>query len=165
MSLFLTDKQIIHREYLKSPVWNDKRQQALAYYGCICNRCKEYGSDVHHKTYERTGGNELMSDLEVLCRECHESHHRIEKATRKTKNKKNNSINRTALANFLTVNQRILLQKEFNMIWGGIYTAIITNSIPKITERALQLSGKTRAYLPKKFGCRKPIKKQKRRKF
>ena len=30
---------------------------------------------VHHKTYVRFGGDELDSDLEVLCTYCHRAHH------------------------------------------------------------------------------------------
>jgi hypothetical protein len=35
----------------------------------------EISLDVHHKTYERFGGDERMDDLEVLCRFCHIKHH------------------------------------------------------------------------------------------
>lgn len=39
-----------------------------------CERCGLYfprsGLQLHHKTYERLG-NELETDLELLCRECH----------------------------------------------------------------------------------------------
>jgi len=58
--------------YLKSPHWiataAKKRKQA----GYKCERCHQHKQlDVHHKTYERRG-HELMSDLEALCRECHD---------------------------------------------------------------------------------------------
>jgi hypothetical protein len=60
----LTDEQLIHRAYLASPLWAEKRIEALTFHGAICARCGSHGSDVHHKTYERTGGEELMTDLE-----------------------------------------------------------------------------------------------------
>lgn len=43
--------------------------------GC-CERCgaKVTRLDTHHKTYERLG-EELLTDLEGLCRGCHERHH------------------------------------------------------------------------------------------
>ena len=71
----ITDQQYLHRQYLQTPIWKQKRLEALTYYGCICGRCGGYGNDVHHKTYERVGGGELISDLEVICRECHKAHH------------------------------------------------------------------------------------------
>jgi len=80
--LRLSDSQLIHRQYLASPVWKAKREEALAFYGCKCNRCGEFGNDVHHKTYERVGGMEKMEDLEILCRECHEAHHSVDKVCR-----------------------------------------------------------------------------------
>lgn len=67
--------------YLKSQVWKNKRYAKLVDVNFICEGCG-YGKydfedqplDVHHKTYERFG-NERMSDLEVLCRTCHEERH------------------------------------------------------------------------------------------
>lgn len=72
-------ERVSYREYLSSKRWRLKRQQALDHYGCICGRC---GStvllQVHHKTYKRLGC-ELMSDLEILCRDCHVAEHQHEK--------------------------------------------------------------------------------------
>lgn len=116
MSQQLTDKQLIHRQYLESPVWKAKRQEALEHYGCICGRCKKHGTDVHHKTYERVGGAELMEDLEVLCRLCHEAHHRVERATRsKSATKDPRRINRRAIFQYLTGPQKDKLIKDFRL--------------------------------------------------
>lgn len=112
----MTDKQLIHRQYLESPVWKAKRQEALEHYGCICGRCNKHGTDVHHKTYERAGGGELMEDLEVLCRPCHEAHHRAERATRnKPTTKEPRSINRRAIFQYLTGPQKDKLIKDFGL--------------------------------------------------
>jgi pyruvate kinase len=54
----------------------------------MCAKCGEHGTDVHHLTYERVGGNELMEDLQVLCRECHTAIHAMEKATKRQKTKR-----------------------------------------------------------------------------
>ena len=82
------NKRDEYRAYLTTPVWKNIKSAALEYYGCVCGRCGEYGTDVHHKTYERVGGKELVEDLEVLCRSCHNAHHRIDNVTRKGKKKK-----------------------------------------------------------------------------
>jgi hypothetical protein len=72
----LTDKQREYREvYLCSDHWRWKRRLALAAAEHRCQVC--YGDkrlDVHHRTYERLG-QERVSDLTVLCRECHDLFH------------------------------------------------------------------------------------------
>ncbi len=64
-----------YEAYLRSPEWQAKRVQALAR---ALNRCQvcNVGTrlDVHHRTYERFGDEDL-DDLTVLCRPCHEIFH------------------------------------------------------------------------------------------
>jgi len=138
----LTSKQQLHRQYLKSPVWEEKRRQAIEFYGCICNRCGNWGNDVHHKTYDRVGGSETMQDLEILCRGCHEAHHRVERVTKQKCRRKNNGINRAALALYLTPNQREILKAKFRISWQDIYIAIIEGSNSEITHDALKMLSK-----------------------
>lgn len=61
--------------YIRSEEWAAKANAAKkrAGYRCqVCNRSsKEVVLDAHHRTYERLG-NELPSDITVLCRDCHE---------------------------------------------------------------------------------------------
>jgi hypothetical protein len=85
MQDYLTIKQISHREYLKSPLWKSIRARAIKHYGEVCGKCGQYGNDVHHLTYDRVGGEELIEDLQVLCRDCHEAIHAMERATRRQK--------------------------------------------------------------------------------
>ena len=45
--------------------------------GNQCELCPNRDSlQVHHKTYERYG-QELLTDLVALCRECHARHHNV----------------------------------------------------------------------------------------
>src|SRR3990172_8367087 len=120
----LTHNQVIHRAYLASPVWKSKRAEALAFYGCICNRCKEYGNDVHHKTYERVGGNELMKDLEVLCRDCHTAHHKLERKARKIDKTKPKTIHRRLVYISFTEAMKDNLCKEFSIPKGQLFASI-----------------------------------------
>lgn len=76
-------------EYIKSPKWREKAEEAKARAGnrCqVCNRSRaEVQLDAHHRTYERLG-HELPEDITVLCRECHELYEdakRIRSATTK----------------------------------------------------------------------------------
>lgn len=84
----LSIKQIQHREYLQSPLWRSIRKNAIIHYGEVCGKCGEYGTDVHHLTYERVGGDELIEDLQVLCRDCHEAVHAVDRKSKIHKNGK-----------------------------------------------------------------------------
>src|SRR5574337_534896 len=72
------DKQEYSKEYLtylKTPGWQAKRKRTLEFYGRRCAVCYKGGLvDIHHRTYNRLG-NELDTDLIVLCRECHKLFH------------------------------------------------------------------------------------------
>lgn len=72
----LVDLQTMpYRDYLQTAEWQETRKQALkrAHYKCqLCNR--EGRLNVHHKTYEHRG-QELNSDLIVLCENCHGKFH------------------------------------------------------------------------------------------
>ena len=64
-----------YQAYLRSPIWQAKRELILDFYGNKCAVCNSTdGVDVHHRTYERIG-HERWSDLVALCRYCHSLHH------------------------------------------------------------------------------------------
>jgi len=60
-------------DYMQSPAWDKKRRKRLGIDGYTCQmcQCKDKSLDVHHKTYKRFR-RERMSDLESLCRYCHD---------------------------------------------------------------------------------------------
>lgn len=61
--------------YIRSPEWRAKADLAKARAGWRCQLCYGTGPlEAHHRTYERLG-NELPSDITVLCSECHKRHH------------------------------------------------------------------------------------------
>lgn len=66
-----------YEEYLRTPEWRIRRERKLeqADYRCqFCNRHKS-SLDVHHRTYENRG-EELDTDLIVVCRDCHSTFHK-----------------------------------------------------------------------------------------
>lgn len=66
---------ITYRDYLRSEAWQEKRQQKFDQVGRRCERCSSTtGIQVHHATYERLG-HESLSDIEVLCDNCHAAQH------------------------------------------------------------------------------------------
>lgn len=111
----LTNNQINHRAYLASDLWKETRAKAIEHYGNICNSCGGFGFDVHHKNYERANGGELMSDLEVLCRECHDARHAILKASGQSIRRKRPWIHATVAFRFLNSRQREMLCGRFGL--------------------------------------------------
>ena len=63
--------------YLRSDAWQAKRAAVLERAGRSCERCPAGSGlfpvalDVHHLTYAHLG-DELLDELEALCRPCHE---------------------------------------------------------------------------------------------
>ena len=71
--------------YIQSKLWRDKKEYLLNKRGCKCEVCGTVPKisydmyrmtiiNIHHKTYERFG-NELESDLIILCDKCHKKIH------------------------------------------------------------------------------------------
>jgi hypothetical protein len=62
--------------YLKTPEWRRTRAAALvrADDACSLDVTHTNNLEVHHRTYERIG-EELVTDLVVLCHSCHRLHH------------------------------------------------------------------------------------------
>ena len=138
----LTDNQQIHRAYLQSPIWKQKRIEALEFYGCICSRCREYGNDVHHKTYDRVGGGELMDDLEVLCRGCHEAHHRVDKMVSRHPRSSVRGINRKAIFSSLNRRMKETLKRDFHLSTEGeLYLKIASAEDDIVARAAAKLIG------------------------
>jgi hypothetical protein len=69
-------------EYLNSPAWAAKRKAVKARCNSICERCHKYLVDeVHHLTYAHLF-DELLEDLQGLCKPCHRFLHHASGMTR-----------------------------------------------------------------------------------
>jgi 5-methylcytosine-specific restriction endonuclease McrA len=72
--------------YLKSLYWQYQRSRALCRAGLKCEKCGGVPAsvelEVHHKTYERLGEEEL-EDLVVLCHGCHREEHGLPRSKRR----------------------------------------------------------------------------------
>lgn len=68
-----------YREFLRSDYWKDLRKRKLQEVGNKCELCGRKDSlQVHHLNYE-TVGREELSDLKVVCADCHKYIHKIER--------------------------------------------------------------------------------------
>ncbi len=67
-----------YQDYLRSDEWRRLRVLVIDRAGGRCERCRCTAGEwnVHHLTYERRG-HELLEDLVLLCRPCHEAAHGI----------------------------------------------------------------------------------------
>jgi 5-methylcytosine-specific restriction endonuclease McrA len=64
-----------YQEYLQTDQWQERRNDALKRAGFSCQVCCSRAQlHVHHRTYARRG-EELDTDLTVLCAECHKIFH------------------------------------------------------------------------------------------
>lgn len=61
-------------KYLKSKAWSKIRKELFEQVGrrCICG---DPATEVHHKTYDNIGKENLLTDLAGLCTSCHENVH------------------------------------------------------------------------------------------
>lgn len=70
-------KTMPYHEYLQTQHWKNLRLTMLKKAGYKCSVCGERKPlHVHHNTYERRG-EEKLSDLVVLCHDCHELYHEV----------------------------------------------------------------------------------------
>jgi 5-methylcytosine-specific restriction endonuclease McrA len=69
-------KTLPYQEYLQTKHWKELRQKMLKKAKHKCRLCHAENKtlNVHHKTYKHIG-NEKLTDLIVLCQDCHAKHH------------------------------------------------------------------------------------------
>jgi restriction endonuclease Mrr len=81
--------------YLRTPEWRRTRAAALVRAGNACSLDVTHTRDleVHHRTYERRG-EELVTDLIVLCHSCHQLHHKAHGLPRKESGRKRRRFGR-----------------------------------------------------------------------
>ena len=69
-------RKMRYERFMASEDWRDIRTVMLDIYNHKCAVCGDTEDlQVHHLTYERFGGDERTTDLQVLCKPCHEKAH------------------------------------------------------------------------------------------
>lgn len=65
-----------YREYLKSPIWREKRAKVLRRCKHLCEGCRTNAAmEVHHLTYKHIY-DEMLFELVGLCEDCHRKIHK-----------------------------------------------------------------------------------------
>lgn len=91
-------------EHINSRKWQRLRRNKFIESGHKCEECgREWELDVHHRTYERLGSEE-MEDLVVLCKRCHSDLHYYE--------------HRIPADEKMVLQQRPIAQEEYELITG-----------------------------------------------
>lgn len=68
----MTDTKQKYKKYLQTEVWQGLKNEAIERAGGRCQLCNSSDSlHVHHRVYPKVWGDELISDLTVLCNSCH----------------------------------------------------------------------------------------------
>jgi len=70
------ERAAIYNSYIKSPLWESKKEAIYFNYGNACELCgdKYGGLEVHHNTYSFLK-EERNVDLIILCKRCHHQFH------------------------------------------------------------------------------------------
>jgi hypothetical protein len=73
-------RKLAHEDYaayLQTPELRAKKSRVHIRAGNRCVICGPVDKplDVHHNSYDRLGGDELLVDFALLCRDCHSKHH------------------------------------------------------------------------------------------
>ena len=75
-----------YKDYLETNHWK-KIREYVKYKRKCCKKCQtKERLEVHHKTYERLG-NELLKDLVLLCRTCHQLTHDLKELPKEKNNR------------------------------------------------------------------------------
>lgn len=146
--MYFNPRKEEYKVYLLSEHWKSKRNEILSARGCKCEKCGEWGNEIHHLNYNNLWG-EKPEDLQVLCGDCHEATHRALRSINKGKryNNKKKKIHRRALYSALSEKQKQKLIKDFNLTDEELYAFILySNSeehyeIIKTASRILGFDG------------------------
>ena len=76
-----------YNNYLHSQAWAETRQRFFAQVGQLCI-CGEQATQVHHRTYENIGNEDILTDLSGLCNDCHTGVSQLEDANRTSNTKR-----------------------------------------------------------------------------
>ena len=80
-AILANNSQDSYRKYLNSKAWSETREKFFEQVGrqCICGNT---ATQVHHKTYDNIGKENLLTELAGLCDSCHTGVHQSENPNR-----------------------------------------------------------------------------------
>ena len=63
-----------YQRYIDSKAWSETRNQYFDQFGHLCS-CGNQATQLHHKTYENVGKENIPTDLNGICDVCHQEMH------------------------------------------------------------------------------------------
>ena len=67
-----------YEKYLNSKAWSEIREKCFDHFGRQCLFCSNPATVVHHRDYTNIGKESFLTDLSVLCSDCHQRFHELE---------------------------------------------------------------------------------------
>ena len=64
-----------YEKYLNSKAWSEIREKCFEHFGRQCLFCSNPATEVHHRNYANIGKENFLTDLSVLCEDCHQRFH------------------------------------------------------------------------------------------
>lgn len=119
-----TRKELYH-EYLQSKLWKEIREVAYLLHGKICKDCQcEVNLQIHHLKYPLVFGEEdILDDLIVLCKQCHNKRHGISRPTYQNVMPSSSAIPEKVLYALCSVVVSPIESKIFKFILSKTYSA------------------------------------------
>lgn len=117
-----------HEAFIRSREWKEIKKRLFLSKLKICEKCgSKINIEVHHINYDRFGGNELESDLMVLCRSCHKKIHgkvgKISLPTYRTKAIKKYNMSKTGKRGWVSLAKAILEEENRPFIFVDKHNA------------------------------------------
>ena len=72
--------------YIKSEAWRETHKKYFKQFGALCP-CGNKATQLHHKTYDNVGKENIQTDLNGFCVDCHQETHELIIPNRKTDTK------------------------------------------------------------------------------
>lgn len=66
-----------YEKYLNSKAWSEIREECFNHFGRQCLFCSNPATQVHHRDYANIGKENFLTDLSVLCSDCHRRFHEL----------------------------------------------------------------------------------------
>ncbi|GEM_PF-2172171 len=66
-----------YEKYLNSNAWSEIREKCFDHFGRQCLFCSNPATEVHHRDYTNIGKENFLTDLSVLCSDCHQRFHEL----------------------------------------------------------------------------------------
>ena len=76
-AILTNNREEHYDKYLNSKAWKEIRKKCFAHFGCKCLFCDNDAKEVHHRNYANIGKENVLTDLSVLCNDCHNRFHDI----------------------------------------------------------------------------------------